>query len=45
MKKLLTILLSITLLISLFPQLTSAAQSNNFDQELTKYLKEVVVWA
>ncbi|MEY9866457.1 processed acidic surface protein [Peribacillus sp. B2I2] len=41
MKKLLTILLSITMLISLFPQLTLAAQSNNFEQELTKYLKEV----
>ncbi|SNT51409.1 processed acidic surface protein [Bacillus sp. OK838] len=41
MKKLLTILLSITMLISLFPQLASAAPSNNFEQELTKYLKKV----
>ncbi|WHY99461.1 processed acidic surface protein [Peribacillus simplex] len=41
MKKLWTILLSFTLLISLFPQLALAAPSKNFDQELTKYLKEV----
>ncbi|KAA0964903.1 processed acidic surface protein [Sporosarcina sp. ANT_H38] len=41
MKKLCAILLSITLLISFFPQLTLAAQSNNFEQELTKYLKKV----
>ncbi|MFF2499018.1 processed acidic surface protein [Peribacillus sp. NPDC058075] len=41
MKKLWTILVSFALLISLFPQLASAAPSKNFDQELTKYLKEV----
>ncbi|GAB6254572.1 processed acidic surface protein [Peribacillus sp. N1] len=41
MKKLWTILVSFTLLISLFPQLASAAPSKNFEQELTKYLKEV----
>ncbi|MFD6211054.1 processed acidic surface protein [Peribacillus sp. NPDC060253] len=41
MKKLWNTLLSLTLLISLFPQLASAAQSNNFDQEFKKYLKEV----
>ncbi|PKF89993.1 processed acidic surface protein [Bacillus sp. BA3] len=41
MKKLWTILISFTLLISLFPQLTSAAPSKNFEQDLTKYLKEV----
>ncbi|MGE7759578.1 processed acidic surface protein [Peribacillus sp. NPDC097895] len=41
MKKLWNTLLTLTLLISLFPQLASAAQSNNFEQELKKYLKEV----
>ncbi|MBT2646968.1 processed acidic surface protein [Bacillus sp. ISL-34] len=41
MKKLWIILVSFTLLISLFPQLASAAPSKNFEQELTKYLKEV----
>ncbi|MGE7903488.1 processed acidic surface protein [Peribacillus sp. NPDC094092] len=41
MKKLWAILVSFTLLISLFPQLASAAPSKNFEQELTKYLKEV----
>ncbi|MFF2455219.1 processed acidic surface protein [Peribacillus simplex] len=41
MKKLWTILVSFTLLISLFPQLASAAPKKNFEQELTKYLKEV----
>lgn len=41
MKKLWTILVSFTLLISLFPQLASAAPSKNFEKELTKYLKEV----
>ncbi|MGG0413676.1 processed acidic surface protein [Peribacillus simplex] len=41
MKKLWTILISFTLLISLFPQLASAAPSKNFELELTKYLKEV----
>lgn len=41
MKKLWTILVSFTLLISLFPQLASAAPSKNFEQELTKYLKEI----
>ncbi|MFJ9385169.1 processed acidic surface protein [Peribacillus sp. NPDC101481] len=41
MKKLWTILVSFTLLISLFPQLASAAPSKNFEQDLTKYLKEV----
>ncbi|MDO7486903.1 processed acidic surface protein [Peribacillus frigoritolerans] len=41
MKKLWTILVSFTLLISLFPQLASAASSKNFEQELSKYLKEV----
>ncbi|WP_249598931.1 hypothetical protein [Peribacillus frigoritolerans] len=41
MEKLWTILVSFTLLISLFPQLASAAPSKNFEQELTKYLKEV----
>ncbi|MET1178224.1 processed acidic surface protein [Peribacillus simplex] len=41
MKKLWTILVSFTLLISLFPQLAWAAPKKNFEQELTKYLKEV----
>ncbi|MEF2094778.1 processed acidic surface protein [Bacillus sp. CFBP9009] len=41
MKKLWAILVSFTLLISLYPQLASAAPSKNFEQELTKYLKEV----
>lgn len=41
MKKLWAILVSFALLISLFPQLASAAPSKNFEQELTKYLKEV----
>lgn len=41
MKKLGAILLSFSLLIGLFPQLTMAAQQTKFEQELTKYLKEV----
>ncbi|MCK1994998.1 processed acidic surface protein [Peribacillus muralis] len=41
MKKLWTILVSISLLLSVFPQLASAAPSKKFEQELTKYLKEV----
>lgn len=40
MKKIWSVLLSLTLLISLFPSLTSAAQSKNFEQELTQYLRE-----
>lgn len=41
MKKLGAILLSFSLLIGLFPQLTIAAQNTKFEQELTQYLKEV----
>lgn len=41
MKKLGAILLSFSLLIGLFPQLTKAAQNTKFEQELTQYLKEV----
>jgi len=41
MKKLGVILLSILLLVGLFPQLTIAAQNDNFEQELTQYLEEL----
>ena len=40
MKKIWSVLLSLTFLISLFPSLVSAAQSKNFEQELTQFLKE-----
>lgn len=40
MKKIWLALLSLTLVISLFPSLTSAAQSKKFEQELTQFLKE-----
>ncbi|MGM7722966.1 processed acidic surface protein [Metabacillus sp. Hm71] len=41
MKKLGAILLSFSLLISFFPQLTMAASNTKFEQELTQYLQEV----
>ena len=41
MKKLGVILLSILLLVGLFPQSTIAAQNDNFEQELTQYLEEL----
>lgn len=41
MKKLGVILLSILLLVGLFPQLTIAAQNDDFEQELTQYLEEL----
>ncbi|MDR7078842.1 processed acidic surface protein [Neobacillus niacini] len=41
MKKLGAILLSFSLLIGLFPQLTIAAQNTTFEQDLIQYLKEV----
>lgn len=41
MKKMGAILLSFSLLIALFPQLTIAAQNTNFKQDLAQYLKEI----
>ena len=41
MKKMGAILLSFSLLIALFPQLTIAAQNTNFEQDLAQYLKEI----
>ncbi len=41
MKKLRAILLSFSLLIGLFPQLTLAAENTTFEQDLIQYLKEV----
>jgi processed acidic surface protein len=41
LKKLGAILLSFSLLIGLFPQLTLAAQNTTFEQDLIQYLKEV----
>ncbi|MED4532394.1 processed acidic surface protein [Metabacillus fastidiosus] len=41
MKKLGVLLLSFSLLIGLFPQLTLAAPNTKFEQELTQYLKEI----
>ncbi|MFP3917681.1 processed acidic surface protein [Lysinibacillus telephonicus] len=41
MKKLGTFLLSFSLLIALFPQITMAAQDTNFEQDLINYLEQV----
>ncbi|MBM7608467.1 processed acidic surface protein [Lysinibacillus composti] len=41
MKKLGALLLSFSLLIALFPQLTMAAQDTSFEQDLTSYLQQV----
>jgi processed acidic surface protein len=41
MKKLGVILLSLSLLFGIYPQTAMAAQSDNFEQELTQYLTEV----
>ncbi|MFJ8236140.1 processed acidic surface protein [Ureibacillus sp. NPDC094379] len=41
MKKLVALILSFSLVIALFPQLTMAAQDKSFEQDLTSYLQQV----